>query len=159
MAAEERNSTSESNDEESLWEKFMQRPTTLPENLTITLTNFADEANAHKTADAVRGYLLVFGRMMNLEALDRVYISFDYEGTLAALDRGFKTIGVLAPTKDDVAVGIAMTPSVKRNGEWKCVIVLNAAYGRALSYEPDASLADLEGFRRLRAQVVHILAH
>jgi hypothetical protein len=32
----------------------MRRLTTLPEDLAITLTNFADEADAHKTADAVR---------------------------------------------------------------------------------------------------------
>ena len=142
------------------FEEFMQKPTTLPDDLVITLTNFTDEQDAHKCADVLRGYLQVFGRLMDLSDLDRVYVTFDYEGTLASLDRGFSAVNVLTPTNDEIATGVAMAPSVKREDGWKSVIVINAAYARSLSFEDDGSpVEDKEQLEALRAETLHILAH
>ena len=144
---------------EAWFDEFLRQPTTLPEDLDITCTNFADQADAQKTADVVRVHLTIFGRLMDLNGLAQVFLTFDYPGTLAKLDRGFPAKNVLQPTNDDIAEGVAMAPSVKRDGFWKSVIVLNARYARALSYEPEPSFPDVEGLRKLKAQVVHILAH
>lgn len=138
----------------------MQRPTTLPEDLVITLTNFTDEQDAHKCADVLRGYLQVFGRLMDLGRLDHVYVTFDYEETLASLDRGFSARNTLTPTNDEIATGVAMAPSVKREDGWKSVIVINAAYARSLSFEDDGSSGvSKEQLEALRAETLHILAH
>ena len=122
-------------DVEKTFEEFLKKPTTLPEDLVITLTNFSDEQDAHRCADVVRGYLQVFGRLMDLSLLDRVYITFDYEGTLAALDPGTGSGRVFSATNDDIATGVAMAPSVLRDGVWKSVIVINAGFARSLSCE------------------------
>lgn len=142
------------------FEEFMQRPTTLPADLVITLTNFADEKDANHCADVLRGYLEVFGRLMDLSRLDRAYVTFDYEGTLASLDRGTSSNITLTPTNDEVAVGVAMAPSVKREDGWKSVVVISAAYARSLSYEANGSTdVDKNQLEALRAETLHILAH
>jgi hypothetical protein len=148
------------NDADKTFEEFMQKPTTLPTDLVITLTNFPDEQDAHRCANVVRGYLEVFGRLMELSRLDRVYITFDYEGTLASLDLGTGTDTILKPTNDEVATGVAMAPSVLREDGWKSVIVINAGYARSLSYERkvDEDVAE-EQLAGLRAETLHILAH
>jgi hypothetical protein len=147
-------------DTDKTFEEFIKKPTTLPVDLTITLTNFLDEQDAHRCADVVRGYLQVFGRLMDLSLLDRVYVTFDYEGTLASLEVGTGSGTVFKPTNDEIATGVAMAPSVLRDGIWKSVIVINAAYARALSYEIGA-IDDVtqEQPEALRAETVHILAH
>ena len=138
----------------------MKKPTTLPVDLTITLTNFLDEQDAHRCAEVVRGYLQVFGRLMDLSLLDWVYVTFDYEGTLASLDVGTGSGTVFKPTNDEIATGVAMAPSVLRDGIWKSVIVINATYARALSYEIGATDdVTQEQLEALRAETVHILAH
>jgi hypothetical protein len=142
------------------FDEFMQKPTTLPSDLVITLTNFADEQDAHRCANAVRGYLEIFGRLMELGRLDLVYITFDYAGTLASLDLGTGSDTILKPTNDEIATGVAMAPSVLREDGWKSVIVIGASYARSLSYEIGASdNISKEQLDALRAETVHILAH
>lgn len=145
---------------DKVFEEFLQKPTTLPTDLVITLTNFADEQDARRSADAVRGYLGIFGRLMDISRLDRVYITFDYAGTLASIDLGTGSDTILKPTNDEVATGVAMAPSVLREDGWMSVIVINAAYARSLSYEKDASEdVTQEQLDALRAETLHILAH
>jgi len=142
------------------FDEFMQKPTTLPADLVITLTNFADEQDAHRCANVVRGYLEVFGRLMDLSRLDRVYITFDYAGTLASIDLGTGSDMLLKPTNDEIATGVAMAPSVLREDGWKSVIVVNASYARSLSYEIVGSdNVSKEQLDALRAETLHILAH
>ncbi len=97
---------------------------------------------------------------MDLSRLDRVYITFDYAGTIASLDLGTGSDTVLKPTNDEVATGVAMAPSVLREDGWKSVIVINASYARSLSYEIKASEdVTQEQLNALRADTLHILAH
>ncbi len=159
---DEQETTNKTPEEEldKTFQEFMKKPTTLPNDLVITLTNFADEQDAHRCADAVRGYLEVFGRLMELSRLDRVYITFDYEGTLASLELGTGTNTILKPTNDEVATGVAMAPSVLREDGWKSVIVINAAYARTLSYERrDSDGVTEEQLDALKAETLHTLAH
>lgn len=71
---------------------------------------------------------------LNLDYLDGVTSAFDYARALAELDRGFAASKPLAPTSD-LAVGIAMTPAVLRNGAVKAVIVLHAGIPESLKSE------------------------
>ena len=158
--SEQQASNDSEQDVEKTFEEFLKKPTTVPEDLIITLTNFMDEQDAHRCADVVRGYLQVFGRLMDLSLLDRVYITFDYEGTLASLDPGTGSGRVFSPTNDDIATGVAMAPSVLCDGLWKSVIVINASYARSLSYEiGESEDVTEEQLEALRAETLHILAH
>jgi len=139
------------------FEAFMARPSTLPD-VVITLIGFASEEDANKLADIVRGYLSIFGRLLDLSGLAQVYISFDYAGTLASLERGFDTEHVLRPTADEIAIGVAMTPSVLREGKHKSVIVLSAPHFAVLSAD-DSSVGDIEVLEKCRIQMIHTLAH
>jgi hypothetical protein len=159
MEREETSESSQANTDQT-FEEFLKKPTTVPVDLTITLTSFLDEQDARSCGDVFRGYLDVFGRLMDLSLLDRVYVSFDYEGTLASLDIGTGSDTILKPTNDEIATGVAMAPSVLRDGVWKSVIVINASYARSLSYEltPEDVVTE-EQLEAFRAETVHILAH
>lgn len=47
---------------------------------------------------------MFYGKLMDLSGLTRVWVAYDYEGTLANLERGFDAENKLAPTQDDIAV-------------------------------------------------------
>src|ERR1035438_2345964 len=143
--------------EQTAWDEFMRRPTTTP-NVTISLIGFASEDVAQKLADSVRDCLLIFGRILDLSALAQVYISYDYVGTLAALERGFDAQSVLKPTADEVALGIAMTPAVIRDGKRKFVIVLSAYHLIALATE-ETAVEDVDSLKELKAEMIYTLAH
>lgn len=64
---------------------------------------------------------------MDLATLDGVTVAADYRQALSELDRGISTERTLAPS-EGVAVGIAMTPSIVRDGRIRSRIILNAAY-------------------------------
>lgn len=66
-------------------------------------------------------------RVIDLERLDGVTLAYDYNEALAQLDRGYKTDFVLK-SSSDFAQGVAMTPSVLRDGVVKAHMVVNAAY-------------------------------
>src|SRR6266481_2383942 len=122
--------------ESNTWyDEVSARPSTLP-NVTISLTNFAREEDAQLLGGIIRDYLFFFGKFMDLGGLARVWVTYDYEGTLANLERGFDTQNKLTPTQDDIAVGIAMTPAILEDGKARSVMVLNAYHLMALT-QPD----------------------
>jgi hypothetical protein len=130
-------------------EAFLNRPSSL-RNIGTTMRGFGSEQEAHEIGSIVLGFLSEFGRFLDLERLDTVTIAFDYDVALAEVERGFGTQRTLAKTKDEFAVGIAMTPTVMRNGQPYSQMVINAGLVYCLKESldsPDAKLA------------IHILAH
>jgi hypothetical protein len=97
--------TESTDDSNTRYDEVSARQSTLP-NFTISMTGFANEEKAQKIGTIVRDYLLFFGKLMDLGALSRVWITYQYEETLASLDRGVETQDKLTPTQDDVAVGV-----------------------------------------------------
>ncbi|MFE0014136.1 hypothetical protein ACFWXH_04770 [Mesorhizobium sp. NPDC059054] len=97
---------------------------TLPINLCVTVSGLAEE-DGTRLGQAVLGAARAISRHIDLERLDGITLSSDYEGALASLDRGYETSHVLAPSSEFV-IGIAMTPTVRRDGMIKSRIVLNA---------------------------------
>jgi hypothetical protein len=74
---------------------------------------------------------------LSLDDLDGITVAHDYARALAELDRGFAASQPLAPTSD-LAVGIAMTPAVLRDGCVKAHIVLHAGIPESLKSEDEA---------------------
>lgn len=100
-------------------------PPTAPENLGVTARGFSTEENAREVGTAVRECVILLSRHFDLSALDGVTVAHDYVQALSSLDRGYKTNHRLTPS-DGHAVGVAMTPSVIRDGALKSHIVFNA---------------------------------
>jgi hypothetical protein len=77
--------------------------------------------------------------------------------TLANLERGFEAASKLAPTQDDIAVGIAMTPAVLQDGTAKSVMVLNAYHMMALAHPDNEELKPY--YRRMMYTLAHECGH
>ena len=87
-------------------------------------------------------------RQFDLSRLDGVTVAYDYAQALLDLDRGYETNFRLTPS-DTHVVGIAMTPSVIRDGTLKSHVLLNAAY-----------MAPLEDFKHEHfGFVLHTISH
>jgi hypothetical protein len=136
-------------------------PDLLPENLTIPINlqfsarAFADEDHAKKSINKLHSVLSVISQSIDLSNLDGVTIAFDYDNALAELDRGYETNFKLTATKD-VAVGVAMAPSVIRNGKIKTHLVLNANYVLNILDEPGQ---ETDYFWQSLHTVAHECAH
>jgi hypothetical protein len=129
------------------------RPTTAPDKFTISARAFDSEERAQKLGSLVEAFIRELSRQFDLSRLDGVTVAHDYAQALLDLDRGYDTTFQLTPS-DTHVVGIAMTPTVIRDGTLKSHVLLNAAYM--------APLEDFEhehfGFVRLvKAGVVHNL--
>lgn len=124
---------------------------TIPPNLSMSAHNFADEDYAKSALYKLHSILSVLSQSIDLSNLDGVTLSHDYDKTLAELDRGYETTYVLTATKD-IAIGVAMAPSVVRNGKVKTHLVLNAPYVLNLLEEPGE---ETDFFW----QALHLVAH
>lgn len=124
------------------------RPTTAPASIQVCVRAFDSIERATDFANLLVEYVRELSRWINLESLDGLTVAHDYPQALLELDRGYETSHHLTPTNEH-AVGVAMTPSVIRNGTIKSHIVFNAAV-----IEP---LGDQSG--DLFRQALHLLAH
>ena len=113
-------------------DEFARRPSTLPP-VGVELRCFATEELAKSVGAKVEGWLYQLGKLLNLKRLMRVIVAYDYEQTLAGIDRGAAVSRPLSATNNGIAVGIAMTPAVLHEGEPRSVMVLNASYVTVLS--------------------------
>jgi hypothetical protein len=100
-------------------------PETVPAQWSTTMKGFAAEADAQHVGEFVVGYVKELSRYIDLRGLEGVTVAFDYRAALREVDLGFETTQTLEPS-DDLAVGIAMTASVLRDGEVKSHMVFNA---------------------------------
>lgn len=123
-------------------------PPTLPENLSLTARGFSTEEEARELGTAVLDCVRILSRRFNLSRLDGITVAHDYHQALASLDRGYETKHVLTPS-DGHAVGIAMTPSVIRDGRLMSHIVFNAGIVAPIA-KPDPESIQLP---------VHVIAH
>jgi hypothetical protein len=111
---------------EGLVEEDRPAPTA-PANMMFSMRAFADEERARALGSRIYAFMVELSRYIDCSRLDGVTVAFDFDQALAELDRGYETERVLKATSD-MAVGIAMTPGVLRDGQHRSHIVLNAAY-------------------------------
>lgn len=104
---------------------------TAPETFGVCVRDWGDELACHTLGNLVGGFTRELSRYIDLSNLDGLTLGGDYARALAELDRGYPSTIILTPS-NDVAVGIAMTPSVIRDGQLKSHIVLNAVLMDAL---------------------------
>jgi hypothetical protein len=104
---------------------------TAPETFGVCVRDWGDESACHSLGNQVGGFTRELSRYIDLSNLDGLTLGGDYARALAEIDRGYPSTIVLTPS-NDVAVGIAMTPSVIRDGQLKSHIVLNAGLMDAL---------------------------
>lgn len=123
-------------------------PPTAAENVCVTSRGFPTEEEAREVGTAVRECVILFSRHFDLSRLDGVTVAHDYAQALASLNRGSDTKHVLTPS-DGHAVGIAMTPSVIRDGRLMSHIVFNAVVVAPI-VKPDPDSIQLP---------VHVIAH
>jgi hypothetical protein len=153
MADSEKAQLDPSNDVDSeAMGEFRRRPSTMPP-IGVDLSGYATEEFARSVGEVISGWLHLFGKILNLKRLNQVVVSYNYNEALAAVDQGVPVSGPLKPTNDEIAVGIAMTPTVLRNGEAMSVMVLNAAYMEILV------AAETPENAALREQMTYTLAH
>lgn len=127
----------------------LKRPQTAPAHFGIQLRGFESNESAEAFGHGIGVFVKTISQRFDLSQLDGITIAYDYDQALLELDRGYTTSYQLRATRDTVE-GIAMTPSVIRNGEVKSHIVINAVHVRALESQdhPEA-----------KAWAVHIFAH
>lgn len=125
-----------------------ERPRTAPDSFAVQVRGWGEEASARQLENNVFWCVQELSRSIELSGLDGVTIAADYHQALAELDRGYETNYVLTAS-NDIAIGVAMTPSVIRDGKLKSHIVWNGHFA--------CGLLDVqhEHFRT----ALHLLAH
>jgi hypothetical protein len=122
---------------------------TAPPSFSVQARGFDDAETATNVATLVGKIIRELGRHIDLQALDGVTVAFDYDQALLDLDRGYESSHQLRATNSHV-FGVAMTPSVIRDGELKSHILV-----RAPILLPLLNDADEDGIRT----AIHVLAH
>lgn len=123
-------------------------PATAPDNYPISIRAFGDEDASVRLGRTVGDFVSGFSRVFDMSSLDGVTIAGDYGAALAELDRGYETNFSLTPSDRDV-IGIAMTPSVLRDGALKSHLMFDAGFVAHLLDPQDPSFP----------LAVHIVAH
>jgi hypothetical protein len=103
------------------------KPTTAPDSFNICARAFDSEERAQQLGSLIGSCIRELSRHFDLSRLDGVTVAYDYAQALLDLDRGYETTYKLTASETHV-IGIAMTPSVIRDGILKSHVVLNAAY-------------------------------
>jgi hypothetical protein len=112
------------------------------------LRAFDTEEHARRFGDALVDHIRALSRYIDLQELDGVTVAFDYAQALLDFDRGYETSHKLVPSSD-IALGVAMTPSVKRDGRIKSHMLFYAETLLPLEDDKDA----------LYEQALHLLGH
>ena len=123
-------------------------PPSAPETFRVCVRDWNGEATVQQLAECAAGFTRELSRYMDLSNLDGLTLGGDYPKALAELDRGYESTIVLIPS-NDIAIGIAMTPSVIRDGRLKSHVVLNAGIAACL----------LDSNHELFRLALHTLAH
>lgn len=84
-----------------------------------------EEELAKSLSDAIREFVVFFGTQFDLSGLDGITVASEYTKALLDLDRGYVSSHRLTPS-NTYGVGVAMSPSVIRNGVHKCHLVFDA---------------------------------
>ena len=129
-------------------------PITLPANTPVAIKGALegdDQDTIQGFIDAVGGHLAAISQYIDLSGLGGVTIATDFAAAIAEVDRGAATPDTSTrPTRDGIAVGVAMTISVLRSSDVKSHIVFSHLHVRPILNADDTGPYGL---------AVHALAH
>lgn len=128
-------------------------PPTVPEDYPVNALNFSDAATAERFAYYIAGIVDLISSYIDVSRLDGITVSYNYDDALARLDRGYEAKQPLTKTSDGHAVGVAMAPTVLRNGIVKGHLVFHAPF--VLPIEDVTS----DGYHRALYLIAHECAH
>jgi hypothetical protein len=138
---------SSSSDEEKI------PPPTAPERFSVSLRGFADSNTAERFGRLIGGVVRSISCYIDVDRLEGITVAFDYDGALAELDRGDQESKPLTRTATDKLVGVAMTPTVLREGIVKSHMIFSASH--VLALEEDGT----EAFQLAFCLVAHECGH
>lgn len=128
------------------------KPPTAPDRFIVSVQCFGDTEKATQFAQLIGTCIREISRYIDLSRLDGITIASDYNQALVDLDRGYATTHQLTPS-DEYAFGVAMTPSVIRDGNVMSHIVLSATIAVALEDQ------EHENFKLALHMLAHECAH
>lgn len=96
-------------------------------NFEFSFIACANQENAEKIVAVFKSVLVGVASQYDLNRIDSVIFSADYQGTLTSLERGFNSDPLIAS-----AGSAAMAPLVIREGQIKCCLVFESWIGYAL---------------------------
>lgn len=123
-------------------------PITAPASFTVSCRGFESAEHAQIVGTAIGEWVKALSTDFDLATLDGVTVAHDYAQALLEFDRGYAATTKLVPTEGH-AVGVAMTPSVIRDGHLRSHIFLSAWVVWPLS---DRNNPEFE-------TALHVLAH
>lgn len=126
-------------------------PSTFPEATNFSMHGM-EEVEARKIAYNLAEMFREIGRVIDISNLDGITVAWDYDKALAELDRGYQSTHVLTRTTD-VGTGVAMTPSVLRDGTLKSHILVHGEVANMAQSE------DVEDIKFLLHTIAHECAH
>jgi hypothetical protein len=110
-----------------------------PPRYSVHFLGCADEATAERIAATLYTVTESLVQMMPLDRLDGITFASDYPAALRDLDRRFaSTVPPLQPTTEEYGVGVAMAPTVMRDGVCKTHIVMRGEFGHSLINEDES---------------------
>ena len=104
----------------------------MPEEFKISLLGFNSTKDAEAVGEIIGCCTRELSRLFDLSSLDGVTVASNYTKALQDLDRGYESNYQLVPSEGNV-VGVAMTPSVVRDGRLKSHIVLSAGIAEGIN--------------------------
>ena len=114
---------------------------------------FPDTERANAFAEVIGDAARIVSTVIDLDRLDGITVGFDYDAALASLDRGISSTQPLKKTSSDLLLGVAMTPTVLRDGVIKAHMIFYAPVVMALDG------ADEEAQRRALFLLAHESGH
>jgi hypothetical protein len=124
-------------------------PQTVSRQINASLIGFAETEETGKFSRTLAETIELISGVINLERLDGITIAFDYDAAMASLDRGFTSTQPLKKTSSDLLLGVAMSPTVLRNGIVKAHMIFHAPFITPLVGEDE----------QLQRQACYLLAH
>lgn len=103
-------------------------PETVSRRISANLIGFADPEEGSRFGRALAEAMHRISGAIDLERLDGITVSFDYDAALTSLDRGFNSTQPLKGTSSDLLLGVAMTPTVLRDGLVKAHMLFHAPF-------------------------------
>ena len=119
----------------------------------MSLQGFAKEDDARRIGNLVSEVVFAISEHIDLERLNAITITYDYEKTLREMDCGYETNIQLSPTKDSSGIGVAMAKYILKDDAVKVHLVFNGPYVEPLDNQ------DHEFFRETISLIAHECGH